>query len=923
MNLLHPLTATPLAFGLGLLALETTLVLAVGLLVSRRMASPLVRRTLWQTLFLVLALLAVLESCGVGAAWLSWRAKTPPRLSSSAVVPPASIQVATVSFPTAPPSPAPAGTTPVAPARITGAIGSWAFGIWLFGTFVLLTRASWARVAFAVFVSRRPAAAPALLDTLQILKTRLNLRRAVRLTELDGLTGPIAHGWWRAEISIPPAFTTRFTATQQSAMLAHELAHVAARDSRWLFLAEAVAALWWWHPFIWMARRRFQESTESAADELCLLVPNGPEALAECLVRLGGELSRLRIAGGLGVSGKGFRSSLGRRVAHLECLPRQGGRRLVLNPPTLILVRAAAPGIAVMVALATAMLSKAADTVTSPEIEFRRSLVGLLLGALGQAQNSPPPAQPRYAGATVNWPAVSPEPAVTNNAAKPYVYQIRSGDTLARIVDTLRQQGWVITQQELVRANPEVNWRRLLIGQKVQIPATNSTPNERWPVGAVAATPAAIPEEIPKPAPNQPAEVVRPGAVVGAVGAGVPAVASAVATPAPAAAPVAKAQAVPAPSATVGAVIAATPVAATSAAGTAAELQTRWFKLDAQALRTSLRDWQRKSPPQKASPAFLDLTRELERFLAVAGVELSAPGRQLAYNERSGTVMVRATLAELELVEQTVQVMNTAPTQVMLEVKLCEVPEEAVGSLGTRSPGGELLAPILQPPAPGTESIQGDAALKAILTEAQTRTVLRALETRRGVNILTAPKLTTLSGHQAQIKTVRIQSIVTDLDFSTNIVKDSTQPVVTIQPITQPFELGPIIDLFPYVQADQKTVSLTARAQIREFEGYENLSWMQAVVRQGGETRKQLAPLPKFRLREVSASAVVRDGHTLILAGGTIEEERVEPREARPARSPKAAAETRPSTSSNSKSRKMLLIMITPTLIDASGQRMQ
>jgi len=115
-----------------------------------------------------------------------------------------------------------------------------------------------------------------------------------------------------------------------------------------------------------------------------------------------------------------------------------------------------------------------------------------------------------------------------------------------------------------------------------------------------------------------------------------------------------------------------------------------------------------------------------------------------------------------------------------------------------------------------------------------------------------------------------------DLDLSTNIVKDSTQPVVTIQPITQPFELGPIIDLFPYVQADQKTVSLTARAQIREFEGYENLSWMQAVVRQGGETRKQLAPLPKFRLREVSASAVVRDGHTLILAGGTIEEERVE-----------------------------------------------
>ena len=53
-----------------------------------------------------------------------------------------------------------------------------------------------------------------------------------------------------------------------------------------------------------------------------------------------------------------------------------------------------------------------------------------------------------------------------------------------------------------------------------------------------------------------------------------------------------------------------------------------------------------------------------------------------------------------------------------------------------------------------------------ILTDPQFRVVIRALEQRQGVDLLSAPKITTLSGRQAQIKIVDVRYIVIGLDTS-------------------------------------------------------------------------------------------------------------------------------------------------------------
>ena len=63
-----------------------------------------------------------------------------------------------------------------------------------------------------------------------------------------------------------------------------------------------------------------------------------------------------------------------------------------------------------------------------------------------------------------------PQPKVENG----YEYIIAQGDTVSGIISKLRQtkQGLKLTQKQIIDANPNVNWNKLRIGQKIFIPAT-------------------------------------------------------------------------------------------------------------------------------------------------------------------------------------------------------------------------------------------------------------------------------------------------------------------------------------------------------------------------------------------------------------------------------------------------------------------
>jgi len=389
-----------------------------------------------------------------------------------------------------------------------------------------------------------------------------------------------------------------------------------------------------------------------------------------------------------------------------------------------------------------------------------------------------------------------------------------------------------------------------------------------------------------------------------------------------------------------------------------------------------------------------ELATIVHDYFAAAGVLLDPP-KSIFFNDRLGYLMVRATMQDLDIIEQAVQVLNTLPPELTIETKIAEVTQDdnrALGfdwllgntllggkreaqqrgtapSFGGRTPSssaakprgvypgpGAFTAPTpgyvfpsapdnslaqgLHPGEPGGPTAPAILTMTGILTDPQFRVVIKALEQRQGVDLLSAPKITTVSGRQAQIKVVDVKSIVTDLNLNQTSSGGGLGTVgggaavggggvvgSTIQPITEPIELGPVLDVVPYVSADGYTIQMTLIPTLKEFIGYdlETAKLFQAQAQSvGGAVGNPLTtttPLPQFRLRQVVTSCIVWDGQTVVL-GGLISENVSKIKDKVPILGDLPIAGRFFRSEASMSSKKNLLIFVTPTIIDPSGNRM-
>ncbi len=296
----------------GRLAVEAGLLVALAAAAQPWVATPWRRRALWQAALLGIALAWAAELGG-------WRQEVLRRWPESR--PKAQVMVRTTTeaipaFDVAPVvvTPPPARTSQ--PITVPKAVW-WPLRVWAVGTILLGLRALSVRVWLLMTALRRSRVGdPRVLARVEALRDRVGLNR-VRVVSWPGLRSPIAFGWLVPTIALPTDFTVRFEDEAQEAILAHELAHLSARDPLWLGVADAVLALAWWHPAVWWSRHQLRAACESAADDASALIPGGRVRLAELLVVLGRDLVSPGWTRGLGVAGDGFKSQLARRVTTL------------------------------------------------------------------------------------------------------------------------------------------------------------------------------------------------------------------------------------------------------------------------------------------------------------------------------------------------------------------------------------------------------------------------------------------------------------------------------------------------------------------------------------------------------------------------------------------------------------------------------
>jgi len=194
----------------------------------------------------------------------------------------------------------------------------WPFQTWLVGCLLVVVWRVAASMALGQTQRRfAPITNGELLQRLEQMRVACSVSQRVRYYTDESMRSPMVYGARRPTLVLPFDFAERFTPAQQSAMLAHEFAHLEGRDALWRWVADAALALWWWHPGAWWARRQLRTTTELAADHASASVANGPAALAESLVILGRQMTHPSGNRGFGVVGGGFHSDLARRVTCL------------------------------------------------------------------------------------------------------------------------------------------------------------------------------------------------------------------------------------------------------------------------------------------------------------------------------------------------------------------------------------------------------------------------------------------------------------------------------------------------------------------------------------------------------------------------------------------------------------------------------
>lgn len=278
----------------------------------------------------------------------------------------------------------------------------------------------------------------------------------------------------------------------------------------------------------------------------------------------------------------------------------------------------------------------------------------------------------------------------------------------------------------------------------------------------------------------------------------------------------------------------------------------------------------------------------VREYFTAAGVDFGPVGipngKSVFFNDRTGLLMVRASLQDLEIIQSAIETLNADPPQVTIEAKFAEISQGDSKALGfdwylgnttlgggkvgmqagtapsfqgkpssanpsgffpgPAIPTGDPFTPFVGGIAPSatdtllTSGLTGNGTIPAlgtitgILTDPQFRVVIRALESRNGSDLLAAPKVTTLSGRQTQISVIDVQTIVTGVDLSQNGsggTSDTTgansSPGVIgsqIEYTTQILPFGPVLDVLPSVSSDGYSIQMTIIPTITEFLGYDD-----------------------------------------------------------------------------------------------------
>jgi len=148
----------------------------------------------------------------------------------------------------------------------------WLVAAWFAGFAIILVRMAAATLRVRALVARAldGGAAPAAREVVEEARARMNVRREIVAIESPFIDGPALHGVFRPTLLLPEGMCGAFDRDELRHVVLHELAHLRRHDVAVNWLVNAVRAMHWFNPLVWLAVARIQEERELACDELTL-----------------------------------------------------------------------------------------------------------------------------------------------------------------------------------------------------------------------------------------------------------------------------------------------------------------------------------------------------------------------------------------------------------------------------------------------------------------------------------------------------------------------------------------------------------------------------------------------------------------------------------------------------------------------------
>jgi general secretion pathway protein D len=202
------------------------------------------------------------------------------------------------------------------------------------------------------------------------------------------------------------------------------------------------------------------------------------------------------------------------------------------------------------------------------------------------------------------------------------------------------------------------------------------------------------------------------------------------------------------------------------------------------------------------------------------------------------------------------------------------------------------------------------------------KTVVHALEQQANGDVLSSPKVTTLSGTTAILRMVTERYFPESWTEPTMTTTGGTgASAVSITPSIPTFgearDVGVILEVLPTVASDNYSIDLELKPQVIDFIGYDDAFNYDIVL--AGQTITAKASMPILSSRTVETKVIVWDGETVVL-GGMIQE-RVSKYEDKVPLLGDIPVLGRLFRSNGEKSVKVnLLVFVTARLVDPSGR---